>query len=49
MSNSFDKVTKDIFFTHPVSIDLLRVFPYMIFMDFTYKTNKIQVDAYWDY
>lgn len=43
MSNSFDKVTKDIFFTHPISIDLLRVFPYMIFMDFTYKTNKYKL------
>ncbi|KAJ4715747.1 Calmodulin-binding transcription activator 2 [Melia azedarach] len=39
---SFDNldVIKDIFWAHPVSIDLLHAFPHILLMDCTYKTNR---------
>ncbi|XP_028072522.1 uncharacterized protein LOC114274748 [Camellia sinensis] len=30
----------DLFFAHPVSLDLLRAFPRVLLMDCTYKTNR---------
>ncbi|KAL8492337.1 hypothetical protein ACS0TY_023811 [Phlomoides rotata] len=32
-------VVNDIFFAHPISVDLLHAFPFVLFMDYTYKTN----------
>ena len=34
---------KDIFFAHPISVQLLRAFPKVIQMDCTYKTNRYRL------
>lgn len=33
----------DLFWTHPVSLELLRVFPHVLIMDCTYKTNRYRM------
>ena len=37
-----DTVT-DLFWAHPVSLDLLRTFPHVLVMDSTYKTNRYRM------
>jgi histone-lysine N-methyltransferase SETD2 len=34
---------KDLFFAHPISIDILRAFPQVLIMDCTYKTNRYRL------
>ena len=34
-----DGVASELFFAHPESVNFLRSFPYMLFMDVAYKTN----------
>ncbi|XP_028102895.1 uncharacterized protein LOC114302124 [Camellia sinensis] len=33
----------DLFWAHPVSLDLLRTFPRVLIMDYTYKTNRYRL------
>jgi histone-lysine N-methyltransferase SETD2 len=34
---------KDLFFAHPISIEILRAFPQVLIMDCTYKTNRYRL------
>ncbi|XP_028085433.1 putative protein FAR1-RELATED SEQUENCE 10 [Camellia sinensis] len=36
-------IVTDLFWAHPVSLDLLRTFPRVLIMDCTYKTNRYQL------
>ncbi|XP_008232559.1 PREDICTED: uncharacterized protein LOC103331687 [Prunus mume] len=33
-------IVRDLFYAHPTSIKLLRTFPHILIMDYTYKTNR---------
>ncbi|CAL8171865.1 unnamed protein product [Prunus armeniaca] len=33
-------IVTDLFWTHPINIDILRAFPHVLIMDCTYKTNR---------
>ncbi|CAL2248387.1 unnamed protein product [Prunus armeniaca] len=35
-----DDIVTDLFWTHPINIDILRAFPHVLIMDCTYKTNR---------
>ena len=36
-------IVTDLFWAHPVSLDLLRTFPHVLVMDSTYKTNRYRM------
>lgn len=33
----------NLFWAHPVSLELVRAFPHVLIMDYTYKTNRYRV------
>ncbi|XP_070667353.1 PKS-NRPS hybrid synthetase cheA-like [Malus domestica] len=35
-----DNVVSDLFWTHPINVDILHCFPHVLIMDCTYKTNR---------
>jgi len=45
-ANSEETTLEDLFFAHPDSIDLLKTFPTILVMDFTYKTNTYRMPIF---